>query len=310
MNDPIKDFIEKNRAEFDHLEAPTFDLKKFKARQVALTEDANESVVNERNGSRNESEGVKRNIEPIKEKSKGTRLWPIVRWSAAASVLFATVTYLFIQYNPQHTDRDAQQVKTSGKNQGVPKTIVQESAEGATRAEAEELSVAKSAGQELLANGKNDKVKLAENQSAKANKRLAESRKKFDAGSLMAQLADSSSSSNRLAAIIAIKKKGTLSNYEIDRLASTLNNDNNSNVRLAALDILGIYSKDSYVSSLLVTSLGTQNDPMVQLGLVSLLGNMEHLKIEEKLYALASDPNTFGAVKDEAYSILLNQNKL
>ncbi|MET0570479.1 MAG: hypothetical protein ABWZ79_03545, partial [Pedobacter agri] len=30
MNDQIKDFVEQNRAEFDHLEAPAFDMQRFK----------------------------------------------------------------------------------------------------------------------------------------------------------------------------------------------------------------------------------------------------------------------------------------
>ena len=49
---------------------------------------------------------------------------------------------------------------------------------------------------------------------------------------------------------------------------------------------------------------------MVQLGLVTILGKMKDLNINDKLYALANDPNTFDAVKDEAYSILLKDDKL
>ncbi|RZK66066.1 MAG: hypothetical protein EOO95_06800, partial [Pedobacter sp.] len=34
MNDQLKDFVERNREEFDHLEAPVFDMQRFK-QQVA-----------------------------------------------------------------------------------------------------------------------------------------------------------------------------------------------------------------------------------------------------------------------------------
>jgi hypothetical protein len=301
MNDRIKDFIEKNRAEFDHLEAPTFNLQKFKARQVPPVENETESVVKESKGVRNESEGLKLDFEPVKEESKGIRLWPIVRWSAAASVLFATITYLFLQYNPAKLDREGQQAKNFGEKKQQNRTDKADQ-----MIQADKVYIEK---QDDIVNTTKMAAKVP-GVTRQARKGPLKHNLQSQPQSLLAQLADSSSSSNRLAAILQIKKKGTLSNYEIDRLASSLNHDSNSNVRLAALDILGIYSKDKYVSSLLVSSLGTQSDPMVQLGLVSLLGNMEHLKIEEKLYALAADPNTFGAVKDEAFSILLNQNKL
>jgi hypothetical protein len=294
MNDPIKDFIEKNRAEFDHLEAPTFDLQKFKARQVPPVENETESV-------KKEVQTLKKGIEPAKEENIGFKLWPIVRWSAAASVLFATVTYLFIQYNPGKLDREGQQAKNFSEKKQQNLTDKADQIIQADKVHMEK--------QDDIVNTTEMAAK-APGVKRKAHKGPLKHNLQSQAESLLAQLADSSSSSNRLAAILQIKKKGTLSNYEIDRLVSSLNHDSNSNVRLAALDILGTYSKDKYVSSLLVSCLGTQSDPMVQLELVSLLGNMEHLKIEEKLYALAADPNTFGAVKDEAYSILLNQNKL
>jgi len=101
-----------------------------------------------------------------------------------------------------------------------------------------------------------------------------------------------------------------MSNDLLDRLAKTLNHDENSNVRLAALSVLEKYSYDAHVSTMLVHSLNTQSDPMVQLGLVNILGKMKNLNINDTLYALANDPNTFGAVKDEAYNILLKEDKL
>jgi hypothetical protein len=70
------------------------------------------------------------------------------------------------------------------------------------------------------------------------------------------------------------------------------------------------YSGDKHVSSLLVSSFTTQKDPLVQLGLIGLLGKIDNDKVEDRLFALADDPNTFEAVKDEAYLALLNQNKL
>jgi hypothetical protein len=258
MNDPIKDFIEKNRAEFDHLEAPTFDINKFKARapQIKVEETP---------------------IVKLNQRSK---------WLAAASVTIAIAAFLFYNTKPEKAalaSSNKQEVKANEQSNAAQ---IGEKAENSVLP-ATALQIAK-----------------------QHTRRVGKVEVNTPIKPIYDQLTDSSSASNRLAAILEIKKKGTLSNYEIDKLAKSLNNDNNSNVRLAALDILKSYNKDRYVSSVLVSSLSTQTDPMVQLELVTLLGNMEHVKIEEKLYALASDPNTFGAVKDEAFSILLNQNKL
>lgn len=123
------------------------------------------------------------------------------------------------------------------------------------------------------------------------------------------QLNDSTSSSTRLAAVLAIKRNDLISYKLLDRLAITLQQDGNSNVRMAALSILEKYQQDAHVSNLLVKALHQQNDPMVQLSLVNLLGKMENVKIDERLYALVNDPSTIDAVKDEAYQILLKENK-
>ena len=102
-----------------------------------------------------------------------------------------------------------------------------------------------------------------------------------------------------------------LISYDVlNRLSGTIQNDGNSNVRLAALSVLEKYKEDAYVSNLLVTSFNHQDDPMVQLVLVNLLGKMPNIQIDEKLYALVNDPSTLELVKDEAYHILLKENKL
>ncbi|MEJ7559134.1 MAG: hypothetical protein WKF66_12560 [Pedobacter sp.] len=263
MNDPIRDCIAKNRAEFDHLEAPAFDIKKFRERVPV----------------------------PTSRKNQVLRLLPAAKWICAASIFVAGATFL---YSTKTSERMA--IKAVAHDYT---TLA--SAKAKAKGPVEQPANA------FVQRNKKPMWNASSSRSKKAVKVIVVDK---GAEKLFEQLADSSSSSTRLAAILEIKRQGTLSNYVIDRLAAVLNNDNNSNVRLAALGILRSYGTDEYVSSLLVSSLGTQIDPMVQLELVSLLGTMNHLKIEDKLFALAADPNTFGAVKDEAYSILLNQNKL
>jgi hypothetical protein len=280
MNDPIKDFIEENRAEFDHLEAPAFDLKKFKA-------------------TVKEQQAVEK---PVFKLRLGTK------WLAAASVVLVVAAFLF--YN------SGQDTKTSGERTARNTALNDKNSRAKDKSSVknleakEELNVADESSDQVMKSVPNTAVALSKQRKQNTARVTKSVTGAGSADRVYQNLADSSSSSTRLAAILEIKKTGTMSNYVIDRLTSTLNNDNNSNVRLAALGILSNYSKDQYVSSLLVSSLNTQKDPMVQLELLNLLGTMEHVKIEDKLYALTADPNTFGAVKEEAYNILLNQNRL
>jgi len=296
MNDPIKDFIEKNRAEFDHLEAPAFDLNKFKAGLPAAAP----------------------------KKGKVIALFPKAKWLVAASVVAAMVT---IGLLTRKATLDPQ-VQTAQNNTPAVKPVEKPADKGDVEAAKNATSTtdpnaittakaitnsiatttAKASTNNIAANQKTQKSATgpSDNRTKKASKALAAS----NASLLYAQLADSTSASNRLSAILSIDDKANVSYDLFQKLASTLNHDGNSNVRLAALGVMKKYTGDAYVSSLLVSSLNTQLDPMVQLELVNILGKMEHLKIEDKLYALASDPNTFDAVKDEAYNILLNQNKL
>ncbi len=123
-------------------------------------------------------------------------------------------------------------------------------------------------------------------------------------------LTDSTSASTRLASILELQKSTIISYDIIDRLTNTLNHDSNSNVRLAALNLMSKYAQDSYVNNAFMLSLSNQRDPLLQLGLMELLSQTDNPKLDDKLYALANDPNTLSEVKDQAYLILLNQNKL
>lgn len=123
-------------------------------------------------------------------------------------------------------------------------------------------------------------------------------------------LADSTSASTRLAAILSLQKSNLINYDIIHRLAETLNSDANSNVRLAALDIMSKYVADEVVSDVLSRSLAQQNDPAVQLGLIGLLHHVNNPKLDDQLFALANDPTTLALVKNQVYLVLLNQNKL
>jgi len=260
MNDPLKEFVEQNRAAFDELEAPAFKLERFKAQ-----------------------------LNPPQEQK--IKLWPGAKWLVAASVLIVCGTAFLMFSNNNAPSPMAEMVQN--KKVKTEKAIVKSNFEA----------------KKMFSAGK--EKHLASTVAPKKLKRvLKQLPAQIEVDSLYKNLSDSSSSSTRLAAILEIEKSKLMSNDLLDKLAKTLNHDENSNVRLAALSVLEKYSYDAHVSTLLVHSLNTQSDPMVQLGLVNILGKMKNLNINDKLYALANDPNTFDAVKDEAYNILLKEDKL
>ncbi len=124
------------------------------------------------------------------------------------------------------------------------------------------------------------------------------------------RLADSSSASTRLAAILEIEQDGRMDSQLREMLSRSLQTDGNTNVRLAALDVLSNHIDDQEVASLLTNSLISQDDPLVQLGIVKVAARIDDMAVEGALFALARDPNTFLPVKDEAYAVLLRRDRL
>lgn len=227
---------------------------------------------------------------PKKEDKKGNpRLVINYKWLVAASLLIITcITYLTVNRNNNNTDN--QLVKNN-------KPLIQQEAADIV---SNELNVST---KQLVAQTSTN--------SRKSTKKNALKELNFiDMPEVYANLKDSTSASTRLAAILKIQNSGVINYDIIDNLSKTLNADGNSNVRLAALNLMSKYAQDSYVANAFLQSLVNQKDPLVQLGLIELLKHTNNPKLDDKLYALANDPTTFEAVKDEAYLVLLNQNKL
>ena len=84
-----------------------------------------------------------------------------------------------------------------------------------------------------------------------------------------------------------------------------MNEDPNSNVRLAAMEALGKFSNEVRVRNALIQSLSTQKDPVVQIALIQLLVKMKEKSVVGQLEQMTKDATTMKAVKDEAYSGIL-----
>ena len=119
---------------------------------------------------------------------------------------------------------------------------------------------------------------------------------------LFAKLNNMESPSQRLTAATQASQLKNTGNDIVDALVKTMNTDPSTNVRLAALEGLSKFYKESYVKKQLIASLKIQKDPMVQIGLIELLTRMKQTIILDELDKIVKDGNTMDAVKDHAYS--------
>jgi hypothetical protein len=84
-----------------------------------------------------------------------------------------------------------------------------------------------------------------------------------------------------------------------------MNEDPNTNVRLAALDALSKFYDEPIVRKALIEGLSIQKDPVVQIALIQLMVKIKEKGIVTDLQKIVDDEKTMEAVKDEAYTGLL-----
>jgi HEAT repeat protein len=122
---------------------------------------------------------------------------------------------------------------------------------------------------------------------------------------MMAMLQNGQSASQRIQGVNVALSMNKADDEIVSALVKTMNEDPNSNVRLAALDALSKFSDDAAVRKALVTSLPKQKDPVVQISLIQLLVKMKEKGVVNDLRKIVDDEKTMQAVKDEAYSGIL-----
>jgi anti-sigma factor RsiW len=122
---------------------------------------------------------------------------------------------------------------------------------------------------------------------------------------MMAMLENQQSASQRvLGATVAFKMENP--DQEImTALVTAMNQDPNTNVRLAALDALGKFCQEPLVRKALIESLSTQKDPVVQIALIRLLVEMKEKSTIGELQRITTDEKMIKEVKDEAHAGLL-----
>jgi hypothetical protein len=122
---------------------------------------------------------------------------------------------------------------------------------------------------------------------------------------MMARLGNQQSASQRITAVSQVMEMQKPDDEIVKVLVKTMNEDGNTNVRLAALEALSKFQTDPQVRKELVKALAKQKDPVVQIALIQLMVKMKEKGAVEDLKNIVNDDKSIDAVKDEAYSGLL-----
>ncbi len=118
---------------------------------------------------------------------------------------------------------------------------------------------------------------------------------------LVLTLLDQPSANKRLQAVNEVNKLNTVTETIIKALFSTLNNDDNVNVRLSAIEALKNYTEIPLVREGLIASIINQKSPMVQITLADLMVKLQEKKAVESFKELIKkeDVNTNAKEKME-----------
>jgi anti-sigma factor RsiW len=122
---------------------------------------------------------------------------------------------------------------------------------------------------------------------------------------MLAQLANTQSASTRLMGASVAYELPQADDEIVRVLTKAMNTDDNTNVRLAALEALARFYRDTSVRTQLIQSLETQTDPVVQIELIRLLVQMKEESVAPSLRKMTEDETIMKAVKDEAHRGLL-----
>lgn len=117
---------------------------------------------------------------------------------------------------------------------------------------------------------------------------------------MRSMLDNQTSASQRLQGVSVALQLTKADDDVVNALVQTMNEDPNSNVRLAAMDALATFDAEPAVRKALIASLTTQKDPVVQIALIQLLVRLKEKGVVKELERMVEDEQNLKAVKDEA----------
>jgi len=114
---------------------------------------------------------------------------------------------------------------------------------------------------------------------------------------MMMSMLEERSASKRLQGL-QISSDMVSENQQItDAMFVTLNNDESTNVRLAALTILASYANDPEIRAGLINSITEQDSPTMQVALAELMAELQEPKAKEEFQSILEGENTPDEVK-------------
>ena len=122
---------------------------------------------------------------------------------------------------------------------------------------------------------------------------------------MMSMLDNQQSASQRMLGATVAFKMEKADDQIVQVLTKTMNEDPNTNVRLAALEALGKFHQQEHVRRALISALATQKDPIIQIALIRLMVEMKEKEAVKELLRISTDDEVIPAVKDEAHAGIL-----
>jgi hypothetical protein len=116
---------------------------------------------------------------------------------------------------------------------------------------------------------------------------------------MMLSLLEKESATERLKAVSMSRDLDEASIAVTKALIQTLNNDDNANVRLAALEALQPYGNNSDVRRELIRSISRQTSPLVQIALAELMASWQEKSSVKEFDKLLGDEKTPSEVKKQ-----------
>ena len=277
MKDSLKKYIEDHREEFDTLEVPeeTFDKIMSKLNEPAFAE-------------------------------KTIPLFTWKKWIAAASIVIIFSVGSFALWNQKENEKStiAIQEKTKTEDENLVEIIKPKN----------ELKTAK-----IMTTKQENNPKVFEKNSLNHSKRIAETKNLVqdknsaneygpENAKALELMADEYSASSRLEGISLINFSPSDEKL-IAILSEKALSDENTNVRLAAVEALSAHIKNTTVRDHIREIFLKQDDPFVQKELIAILAEKNPSKLNSevsaKLRELTLNPTTAVFVKDEAYAVLM-----
>ncbi|WP_445431118.1 HEAT repeat domain-containing protein [Chryseobacterium indoltheticum] len=278
MKDSLKKYIEDHREEFDTLEVPeeTFDKIMSKLNEPAFA-----------------------------EKTIPLFIWK--KWIAAASIVIIFSVGSFALWNQKENKKSsiAIQEKTKAEDENLVEITKPKN----------ELQIAK-----IMTTKQENSPKFFEKNNSNHSKRIAETKNLvqdnnsaneygLENAKALELMADEYSASSRLEGISLINNFSPSDEKMIAILSEKALSDENTNVRLAAVEALSAHIENTTVRDHIRQIFLNQDDPFVQKELIAILAQKNPSKLNSevsaKLKELTLNPTTAAFVKDEAYAVLM-----